>query len=132
MSSRNDQWIGRARSTVLKALWVQLSTVDTLADGDEVQWTWDATLEIRPRWPQIKHPDLPKSEAATTAGADTGSGSGTANTTDMEVDDAMSSTEVDPSVQKIKDRIYSQLMMADISKQTVGELAQSSPHCPET
>ena len=106
VSSRNDQCIGKARSTVLKALWVQLSTVDTLADGDEVQWTWDAILEIRPRWPQIKHPDLSKSEAATTAGADTGSGSGTANTTDMEVDDAMSSTEVDPSVQKIKDRIF--------------------------
>ncbi len=53
VQSGNDQWIGRARSTYLVALWVQPVRISDLAMGEEVQLDWDAYLELRAPAPQL-------------------------------------------------------------------------------
>ena len=57
--SGNDQWIGRARSTHLEALWVNLRNTESIAISDEVQMVWDHALELRPG---IKFPIVDISE----------------------------------------------------------------------
>ncbi len=44
VKSGNDQWIGRERSTKLKALWVQLAPSSELEMGVKVQMDWDPAL----------------------------------------------------------------------------------------
>jgi uncharacterized protein (TIGR02452 family) len=45
-NSGSDQWIGRERSTVLKALWVNVRTIEELGNSDEIQMSWDDALEM--------------------------------------------------------------------------------------
>ncbi len=86
IKSGNEQWIGRERSTYLKALWVQVSKTEELGNSEEVQEMWDPCLEFAPlsQVPETTKgsgkkyptpPELPKESADVDMDKGTGSAS---------------------------------------------------------
>ena len=47
-SSGNDQWIAPQRSVKLVALWVRIEKYKDMANGDELQLSWDDAIETPP------------------------------------------------------------------------------------